>query len=112
MSDNCIVLEESAQIRGINTQLLDPDLDRENFIFYFDRMVRFLVERAVECMNYEPHQILTPQNYTYMGLKQEGEVSGVVILRGGCILETGLRRVIPDCRTGRLLIQTVGSSAP
>ncbi|EON61021.1 hypothetical protein W97_00231 [Coniosporium apollinis CBS 100218] len=106
MSDNCIVLEESAQIRGINTQLLDPDLDRENFIFYFDRMVRFLVERAVECMSYEPHQILTPQNYTYMGLKQEGEVSGVVILRGGCILETGLRRVIPDCRTGRLLIQT------
>lgn len=35
-----------------------------------------------------------------------GEVSAVVILRGGSILETGLRRVIPDCRTGRILIQT------
>ncbi len=30
----------------------------------------------------------------------------MVILRGGSALETGLKRVIPDCRTGRLLIQT------
>jgi uridine kinase len=29
-----------------------------------------------------------------------------VILRGGSVLETGLRRTIPDCRTGRILIQT------
>ena len=30
----------------------------------------------------------------------------MVILRAGSCLETGLRRVIPDCKTGRLLIQT------
>ncbi len=30
----------------------------------------------------------------------------MVILRGGSVLETGLKRVIPDCRTGRILIQT------
>ena len=29
-----------------------------------------------------------------------------MILRGGSVLETGLRRSIPDCRTGRILIQT------
>ena len=28
-----------------------------------------------------------------------------MILRGGSVLETGLRRTIPDCRTGRILIQ-------
>lgn len=28
------------------------------------------------------------------------------ILRGGSVLETALKRVIPDARTGRLLIQT------
>ena len=34
-----------------------------------------------------------------------GEVSAVVILRAGSCLETGLKRVIPDCQTGRILIQ-------
>ena len=48
----------------------------------------------------------TPQGYSYQGLKALGEISAVVILRGGSCLETGLKRVIPDCRTGRVLIQT------
>lgn len=30
----------------------------------------------------------------------------MIILRGGAALETGLRRVIPDCRTGHILIQS------
>ncbi len=34
------------------------------------------------------------------------QVSAVVILRAGSAFETGLKRVIPDCRTGRILIQT------
>jgi uridine kinase len=42
----------------------------------------------------------------YCGLAPKGEVSAVVVLRGGAALEAGLRRVIPDCRTGRLLIQS------
>ena len=41
-----------------------------------------------------------------MGLKKEGEISAVVVLRGGSAFETGLRRTIPDCVTGRILIQT------
>jgi len=30
----------------------------------------------------------------------------VIVLRGGSAFETGLRRTIPDCITGRILIQT------
>jgi uridine kinase len=30
----------------------------------------------------------------------------VVVLRGGSAFETALRKTIPDCKTGRLLIQT------
>jgi uridine kinase len=33
-------------------------------------------------------------------------VSAVVLLRGGAALESGLKRVIPDCRAGRVLIQS------
>lgn len=42
----------------------------------------------------------------YFGLKPNGETSAVIILRAGSAFETGLKRVIPDCRTGRILIQS------
>jgi len=50
--------------------------------------------------------VKTPLNKEYAGLKPSGEISAVVLLRGGGSLETGLKRVIPDCRAGRILIQT------
>lgn len=61
---------------------------------------------ATDYCTFVSQSIRTPQNNLYDGLKFNGDVSAVVILRGGSILETGLRRVIPDCRTGRILIQT------
>ena len=48
----------------------------------------------------------TPVGNTYHGLIATGETSAVVILRAGSTFETGLKRVLPDCRTGRLLIQS------
>lgn len=48
----------------------------------------------------------TPAGYQYQGLKPKGEVSAALLLRGGAALETGLKRVIPDCRLGRILIQS------
>jgi uridine kinase len=48
----------------------------------------------------------TPVGNNYHGLIATGETSAVIILRAGSTLETGLKRVLPDCRTGRLLIQS------
>jgi uridine kinase len=48
----------------------------------------------------------TPIGNRYHGLAAMGETSAVVILRAGSTFETGLKRVLPDCRTGRLLIQS------
>lgn len=47
----------------------------------------------------------TPQQEEYNGVRQSGIVSAVAILRGGSCLETALKRTIPDCITGRMLIQ-------
>ena len=48
----------------------------------------------------------TPKGHSYHGLEPAGDVSAVIILRAGSCFETGLKRVIPDCLTGRVLIQT------
>jgi uridine kinase len=50
--------------------------------------------------------IQTPTGAKYHGLQTTGEISAVVILRAGSAFECGLKRVIPDCKTGRILIQS------
>lgn len=60
----------------------------------------------MENLHFIPKVVETPQGKKYQGLQMAGEVSAVVILRGGSCLETGLRRVVPECKSGRLLIQT------
>lgn len=106
LSENAIVLKQTNQVRGMHTLLLNPDTSREDFVFYFDRMVALLVETAVDFLPLVSYEVTTPQNTTYQGLKKNAEVSAVVVLRGGSAFEMGLRRTIPDCRTGRVLIQT------
>lgn len=62
--------------------------------------------RALNNSHFKEKVVETPQGYKYQGLTAKGEVSAVIVLRGGATFESGLRRVIPDCRTGRLLIQS------
>lgn len=62
--------------------------------------------RAMDNLLFSPAKVQTPQGYTYQGLHMHRDVSAVVILRSGSCFETGLKRVVPDCQTGRLLIQT------
>jgi len=69
-------------------------------------MVALLVETACDFLPFASTQVSTPQGNSYNGLKKDADVSAVVVLRGGSAFETGLRRTIPDCRTGRILIQT------
>jgi uridine kinase len=62
--------------------------------------------RALNNVQFQSLTIETPQGRKYHGLASKGEVSAVIVLRGGSAFETALRKTIPDCRTGRLLIQT------
>ncbi|EMR63729.1 putative uridine kinase protein [Eutypa lata UCREL1] len=82
----------------MNTLIQDIDTSSEDFRFYFDR--------ALNNVHFKELTVETPAGHKYHGLTAKGEVSAVVVLRGGAAFETGLKRVIPDCRTGRLLIQS------
>ena len=102
-----IELDQKPQVLGVNTILLDPETPREDFIFYFDRMAAILIEEAAAtAKTFAPTVVQTPTGAEYEGLKPSGTISAISILRGGSIMEPALRRTIPDCLTGRLLIQT------
>jgi uridine kinase len=100
------LLEQTAQVKGMNTIIQDRDTTPEDFIFYFDRMATLLVEHAMNGICFKSHAIQTAAGYPYAGLESTGEISAVVLLRAGAAFETGLKRVIPDCLTGRVLIQS------
>ncbi|KAE8166385.1 putative uridine kinase [Aspergillus tamarii] len=106
LSPNVMVMPSTSQFVGMNTILQDPKTEQVDFVFYFDRLASLLIEKALDCTSYVPAGVETPQKTTYQGLNPEGIVSAVAILRGGSCLETALKRTIPDCITGRVLIQT------
>lgn len=106
LSPNVLLLKPTTQIVGMTTILQNPLTDDVDFNFYFDRMTTLLVERALDKLPYNAKLVQTPQGSEYHGLEPKGETSAVVILRGGSCLEKGLKRVIPDSKVGRLLIQS------
>ncbi|KAL8944322.1 MAG: hypothetical protein Q9216_000507 [Gyalolechia sp. 2 TL-2023] len=106
LSPNVLLLNQSKQIVAMTTILQNPLTDDVDFIFYFDRLTALLVERSLDNLRFSTKTVETPQGRHYQGLEFKGDISAVVILRGGSCLETGLKRVIPDCKTGRLLVQT------
>jgi len=106
LGHNVVLLEESAQLSAINTVILDPQTDREDFIFNLDRITTILIEKATESLTFLPKEVTTPNGNRYQGLSPKGVTSAVIILRGGSIMENGLHLVIPDCQTGRMLMQT------
>jgi uridine kinase len=66
--------------------------------------------RALNNVQFKSWDVETPQGNKYAGLVSKGEVSAVICLRGGSAFESALRKTIPDCRTGRLLIQSAYST--
>jgi len=106
LSDRVVILDNTPQLQFMNTILRDIDTSSEDFIFYFDRLAGLVIEQALNNVQFESKEITTPQNYKYKGLTSKGEVSAVIVLRGGSAFEPALRKTIPDCRTGRLLIQS------
>ncbi|KAK6350243.1 Uridine kinase [Orbilia brochopaga] len=106
LTDNVTVLEQTPQLRGIHTILQDRMTNREDFIFYFDRLSSLLVEKAMDRMTFTTQQVITPLDRPYLGLRCASAICGVVILRSGGVFEIGLKRVVPDCKIGRLLLQS------
>ncbi|WYZ45103.1 hypothetical protein EsH8_VIII_000419 [Colletotrichum jinshuiense] len=106
LSDRVVILDQTTQLRGMSTIIQDIDTSAEDFIFYFDRLACLLIEQALNNVQFREKTIATPQGYKYNGLEAKGDVSAVLVLRGGAAFETALKRVVPDMRTGRILIQS------
>ncbi|OZJ04059.1 hypothetical protein BZG36_04659 [Bifiguratus adelaidae] len=106
LPSSVIVLEPTNQVKGMHTIIRDKNVSRDDFIFYAERLSTLIIESAMSELPFEDVTVVTPTGVEYAGKKMSQQICGVSILRAGSTMETGLMRVIPDVKLGKLLIQT------
>jgi uracil phosphoribosyltransferase len=83
----------------------DKNTNRADFIFYSNRISRLLVEEALNHLPVLPLTVTTPVGRPYAGVKFEGQICGVSIMRAGEAMEQALRECCRSVRIGKILIQ-------
>lgn len=83
----------------------DRNTERADFIFYSNRIIRLLVEEGLNHLPVVEHTIITPVGRPYSGVKFQGKICGVSIMRAGESMEQGLRDCCRSVRIGKILIQ-------
>lgn len=83
----------------------DQNTGRADFIFYSNRIIRLLVEEGLNHLPVVEQSVTTPVGRSYLGVKFEGKICGVSIMRAGEAMEQGLRDCCRSVRIGKILIQ-------
>lgn len=102
---NVLLLPQTNVLRALHTIIRDRDARREDFVFYAGRVMRMLVESALDLLPFEPHDVSTPIGRTYHGLRLTPRICGVSVCRAGDSMEAALRAVVPGVHIGKILIQ-------
>lgn len=72
LPSNCIVLPKSNQLECCLTIIRDVSTKRPDFIFYSDRIIRLLVEEALNHLPVIDATVITPTGLPYHGVTFEG----------------------------------------
>jgi len=103
--DNVHILQQTPQLIALLTMIRDKNTTRGDFIFYSNRIIRLLVEEGLNHLPCVEHSVVTPTGASYAGVKFEGKICGVSIMRAGEAMEQGLRDCCRSVRIGKILIQ-------
>lgn len=100
------VLPSTNQVRGMHTIIRNKNTDRDEFVFYSQRLMRLLIEYALGFLPFQNSTVHTHGGGIYNGHRFNGDLAGVSIVRAGVTMESALRDVCKDIRLGKILIQT------
>lgn len=100
------IVPQTPQVRGLHTFIRNRKTSRDEFIFYSDRLMRILIENAMNFMPFKDITVTTPAGESFCGKTNTAQICGVAIMRAGETMEHSLRAVVKDCKMGKILIQT------
>ena len=98
-------LEQTDQLVALYTIIRDEKTKRDEFIFCADRIIRLLVEKAMEFLPTKEKQIKTPTGESFNGKEFIGKICAVSIVRSGEAMEKAARDICQKIRIGKILIQ-------
>jgi len=102
---NIYTLKYTPQLKALYTIIRDKKTSREDFIFYSNRIIRLLVEEALNLLPVRDKKVKTPTGEKFLGAEFEGKICAVSIIRAGESMEKAVREVCQDIRIGKILIQ-------
>ena len=105
MAKNITVLDYTPQLAALYTIIRDRNTKRDDFVFYSDRIIRLLVEEALQLLPTKPKKIVTPTGSVFAGTQFVGKICAVSIIRAGESMEKAVREVCKKIRIGKILIQ-------
>ena len=101
------VLPSTPQIKGLHTFIRNRHTQRDEFVFYSNRLIRLVLEFTLSLLPFEDKTVVLPQGISYKGKSSSlNKVCGVSILRAGEAMEQAVYDVFKDIRIGKILIQT------
>ncbi|RKP26725.1 uracil phosphoribosyltransferase-domain-containing protein [Syncephalis pseudoplumigaleata] len=106
LPDSVIILKQTSQLKAIHTIIRDCETDRDDFIFYSERLANLVVEHGLSLLPFESTTVTTPVNQLFHGKQGYHKLCGVSIIRAGLPMEVSLRKVVKDVPLGRMLIQS------
>lgn len=95
----------TGQVKWLQTILRNKNTDHSDFVFYADRLIRLVVEEALNLLPTYNKVITTPKGVTYDGKAFESGNCGVSIVRSGEAMEKSLRECCRSIRIGKMLIR-------
>jgi uracil phosphoribosyltransferase len=102
---NLHLLPQTKQLRALHTIIRDRSATRGDLVFYSGRIMRLLIECAIEQLPFERFDVQTPVGETYQGFRLASPVCAVSVLRAGESMEYELRAAWPSICIGKILIQ-------
>ncbi|MGH3623161.1 MAG: uracil phosphoribosyltransferase [Sciscionella sp.] len=105
LANNVHLLPQTKQLRALHTIIRARNANWEDFVFSSGRIIRLLIEAALDLTPFEEYSVETPVGETYDGLRSVSPICGVSVVRAGDSMEAGLRAVCRSARIGKILIQ-------
>eukprot|EP00877_Chromochloris_zofingiensis_P004396 jgi/Chrzof1/13958/Cz08g19120.t1 len=101
---NLEVIPSNYQIRGMHTIIRDKNTNKNDFVFYADRLIRLVVEAGLGHLPFQEKTVVTPTGHRYVGVDFARRLCGVSMIRSGESMESALRTCCKGIKIGKILI--------
>lgn len=99
------ILTMTPQLRTLLTMIRNKNTDRNDFIFYADRINRLLIEEGLNFLPTREKVVETRTGQQYVGSEFVGKICAVPIMRAGASMQNSIREVAKKIRIAHILIQ-------